>query len=95
MKFEREVLEVKLLNMLKELESDVRIVKQKSDPISHKNKMLLKAKVKIIQNELNKFRKSRRLQKKYKINKFPLTTENMKFERRISTFVKTEIKKAQ
>ena len=90
MKFKREDLEIKLLNMLKELESDIRIVKQKSDPISHKNKMLLKAKVKIIQNELNKFRKSRRLKKKYTKNKFPLTTENIKFERKILTFVKTE-----
>jgi len=91
MKNEKSPLEKKLLNMLKELEKDIKFVKNKSDALSHKNKMALKSKVKIIQNVLDIFR-AKRNNKIYKKHYYPLTTENIKYAKKIDLIVNEENK---
>jgi hypothetical protein len=88
MKLKRSKVEVKLLKILNELINDIKIVKQKSDPKSHKNKMSLKSKIKILQNELNKYRMEKEFIKTYLKHSYPQTTENIKYQRKIENLIK-------
>jgi hypothetical protein len=85
-KFIRTPLERKLLDMLKEINADITFVKTKNDAQSHRNKMILKSKAKIVQNELNKFRRTRKVKVAADAS-YPLTTVNMKYFRKIQSLI--------
>jgi hypothetical protein len=90
MKFVRTPIERKLLAILKELEHDFKIVKSKSDARSHRNKVILKAKIKIVQNALNKYRQLRRPTKSFVMNyNLPETKEVRSYMRKIDKLIRT------
>ena len=83
MKFTRTPSERKLLSMLKELETDNKIVKRKHDSKSHRNVHLIKQKIHLVQNALNSFRRTRMPQKTFVDIPVPNTPENRSFQRKI------------
>lgn len=87
MKFLRTPIENRLLDILNELISDVKIVKAKNDAKSYRNKTILKDKINIVQNKLNKFRALRRPTKVYTDTKVAITAENIKYERKITALI--------